>query len=149
MTINFINTAAKFSASPTTGKTFIKQVKRTATGILSIALLSSAMVGASISISSAKEIAHISEKDLKGKCARSNGKFSPSSNGSVYSCVVDRADGSHVDVACTDSSCSGNIYKRADPKEVDLCARTTLGKADPVIPMLCKSKSNSGSLLQK
>lgn len=126
-----------------------QQFKSTAAGILSIALLSSAIVGASVSISSAKEIAHVSEKTLKGKCARSKGTFSPSVNGSVYSCVVDRADGSHVDVACDDSSCSGNVYKRADPKEVDLCARTTLGKADPVIPMLCKSERNSGSLLQK
>lgn len=149
MTINFTNTAAKSNASPTTGKTFIKQVKRTVTGILSIALLSSAMLGATVSISSAKEIAHISEKDLKGKCARSKGRFSPSGIGGVYSCVVDRADGSHVDVACDDNSCSGHTYKRADPKEVDLCARTTLGKADPIIPTLCKSKRNSGSLLQK
>ena len=148
MTFNFTNTAAKFNASPITGKTFIKQIKRTATGILTIALLSSAMVGATASISSAKEIAHVSEKTLKGKCARSKGRFSPSGDGKVYSCVVDRADGSHVDVACDASSCSGHIYKRSDIKEVDLCTRTTLGKADPIIPALCKSKRNSGSLLQ-
>ena len=129
-----------------------QQFKRTAAGILPIVLLSSAMIVATVSISSAAEIAHISAKELKGKCARSKGKFTPSRNGGVYSCEVAYPDGSIIDVACTpgtEGACSWNKFKRVDPKEVDLCARTTLGKPDPVISMLCKSKRKSGSLLQK
>jgi hypothetical protein len=153
MTFNFTNPVAKFSATPATEKTYIKQFNRTAAGILSIALLSSTMVVATVSASSAKEVEHVSESDLKGMCARSKGRFSGSKGSGIYSCVVDHADGSHTDVSCDKEECEGVVYKkikRGSPIiKVDLCTRTTLGELDPIIPILCKFKTKGGSLLQK
>lgn len=94
-------------------KTPIKQFKKAAAGILSIAVLSSAMVMTTVSTSSAKKVAHVSESTLKGMCKRSKGRWSGSDDGSgVYSCVVDHADGTHTDVACDKDKCDGNIYKK-------------------------------------
>lgn len=93
-------------------KTPVKQFKKAVAGILSIAVLSSAMVMTTVSPSSAKQVRHVTETELKGMCVRSNGRWSGSGTGNTYSCVVDRADGSHVDVACDEDDCEGNIYKK-------------------------------------
>ncbi|NRA87905.1 MAG: hypothetical protein HRU28_11065 [Rhizobiales bacterium] len=134
-------------------KTYINQFKITAAGILSIAVLSSVMVVATVSTSSAKKIEHISENELEGKCTRSKGRFSGSKGSGIYSCVVDHADGSHTDVSCDDSRCDGVIYKKdkgvGRSTKTDLHSRTTLGKKDPISQTLRNSKKKSGSFIRK
>ena len=134
-------------------KTYINQFKITAAGILSIAVLSSAMVVATVSTSSAKKVHHVTEPELAGMCKRSGGQFSgTTTNLNIYSCVVKKSDGSTTDVACDDNGCDGNTYKKnkgGRPTKVDLYSRTTLGKKDPITPALRRSKKKSGSFIRK
>lgn len=139
-------------------KTYINQFKITAAGILSIAVLSSAMVVATVSTSSAKKVEHVSEIVLAGMCKRSGGQFSASQNIvgnyiSAYSCVVNYSDGSTTDVSCDDSGCDGYTYKKVKrggrPTKADLYSRTTRGKKDPISQALRKPKKKSGSFIRK
>lgn len=96
----------------------IKQFEKAAAGILSIAVLSSTMVMTTVSTSSAKQIQNVSEAELAGMCARSNGNFEGSKNlfgntVSSYSCVVKYPNGSAIVVSChEDRGCEGNKYKK-------------------------------------
>ncbi|MBL4630125.1 MAG: hypothetical protein JKY14_02865 [Paraglaciecola sp.] len=139
-------------------KTYINQFKITAAGILSIAVLSSAMVVATVSTSSAKKVEHVSEIVLAGMCKRSGGQWSGSKNliGNIlsgYSCVVHYSDGSTTDVACDDAGCEGNTYKknkRGGPSiKAGLYSRTTLGKKDPISQALRKPQKKSHSYIRK
>lgn len=149
-------------------KTHNRRFKRTAVGILSIAVLSSTMLITTVSTSSAKKVRDLSRSELKRICFSSSGEGQLfDHDGGGYGCAVIYADKSVISIACSpEGKCSGlqskdtpkagprgvkqdGMLKLRQPDWPDLCTRTTLGKLDPIIPILCERGRRNGSLIQK